>query len=98
MFHIGQLVVCINTEKFGCGAQTFPVKGRVYTVRELFTYNGEPHVHLNEIVNPPDDFPAGYGEPWFNAKRFRPVDDKRIEVFRRIATSPKERIHIGEDA
>lgn len=82
MFHVGQLVVCIDDKEpvhplATPGCMDGLTAGRIYTVRELSGptwLDGRPTIKLEEIVREPDD---GY---W--AHRFRPVRDTSIEIFR----------------
>lgn len=49
---------------------TLPVKGEVYTIRNVF----EDSYHLAEILNPVDTWPFGVvAEPRFFKWRFRPL-------------------------
>ena len=56
MFEIGQQVVCIDDRWDPQGRavhETFPVKGGVYTIREMSTaYDGRLALRFEEIVNP----------------------------------------------
>lgn len=94
-FHVGQLVECIDDElPTNLDLETtIPdlnglTRGRIYTVRWAgrFTRNdGDTHfgVRLNEIVRPEDDVP-------YLAGRFRPVDDSRLDVFRKALVRKPE--------
>jgi hypothetical protein len=101
-FHVGQLVVCIDDsphpELLVSGFR--PVgdldglrRGTIYTIRDVnvpWISFRCPGVRLVEIARnnrttqtDPND------EPPYGTFRFRPVDEKRIEVFRKIAANPK---------
>lgn len=92
MFHIGQRVACI-ADYAGCDPRTEPVlgltlprKNSVYIVRDTCTaYSDlEQVILLREIVNPVAKYNPNFEpfEPSFRAQYFRPLDEKRIEVFR----------------
>jgi len=97
-FHVGQLVVCVDDGNWPWpeGHAAMPKRGVVYTVRESVVSwtNGHPCVHLVEIVNPIGDYEGGVGEIWVAERRFRPVDETRLEVFRKIAASPRQSIEV----
>jgi hypothetical protein len=83
----GQKVVCINDSfpQFILAIYTqLPVKGRVYTVREVFlgrekvVKGGETAtvgLLLEELHNPPDPFHAGSEELGFASERFAPLEE-----------------------
>jgi hypothetical protein len=95
MFQPGQLVICIDARdglRPHGPVRSFKVPlvvGRIYTVTKVFMrklpsrYGLHHGVFLAEVTPP-----AGRG---FAVPRFRPLDDDRIEVFRRIARAV--RIH-----
>ena len=104
-FHVGQLVVCIKVGAWlgGYGDEIDPMRGIVYTVRTIeIDQNAETCIRLVEIINSLRRYTTVRGvelaEIQYSETHFRPVRDESIEVFRRIAASPKERIRIGEDA
>ncbi|MDR6952319.1 hypothetical protein J2X65_001674 [Ancylobacter sp. 3268] len=77
----GQMAACIDdawgpcTDGFGNVVENInpaPVKGCVYTVREVYPFMGAIFIGLVEFS--PDD--------GFRARRFRPVRPTSIEVFR----------------
>lgn len=88
MFEVGELVECVDdkftTHRLLPGV-SLPVRGGVYTVREV-ELNG---IYLREITNPNYHFFQGFCEPGFLASRFRPFRSKHIELFRKIAENPK---------
>ena len=90
MFEIGQHVVCVDDdytkrvlEIFDIYDGSLPVRGTVYTVREVFAWGaGHVSIRLAELVNlkmPVRDF--GMVEPGFNPSRFRPLKKLKVEDF-----------------
>jgi hypothetical protein len=91
----GRLVACIDDGFVfrDCHAKVeLPVKGKVYRIRAVVIHPiilpdlGRTRIEflrLAEIVNP--EFPTmiGFYEPSFEASGFRPLDDRRLDVFRR---------------
>lgn len=79
-FKIGQKVVCIN--HFICAGttdDTYPVKGEIYTIREIREaltpkYRGHISFLFEEIHNRSQYYPWGFLEPSFLSYRFRPID------------------------
>lgn len=101
MFHVGQKVVCVwATWNPRIHKETAPEKDKVYTVREVTSYNNVAGIRLVEIVNPHYKYDEGFNECAFDAKGFRPLEEKKeykaMEIFRKIAADPK--IKITEDA
>ena len=92
-------------ELFPAGTDfVFPVKGRVYTVREVVisdTCQGDIGLRLHEISNAhvigrivPYAGRGGVlitGEPVFEASRFRPLSDTRLDQFRKLL-APVDRV------
>ncbi len=98
MFVPGQLVVCVDgtfppDSDLYYGDETFVVAGAVYTVRETFLeFEGTHTITVEEIVNPAKDYADGEVEFHFAARRFRPLDDTKLDVFRAVLTdAPKDR-------
>ena len=84
LFEVGQMVMCIH-DKWPAALCQLPVKGCVYTVRDV-----EPHhdcggkcglwfIRLNEISNPVQ--PGFAVEPSFIEYAFAPVRKTSIDVF-----------------
>lgn len=77
MFLPNQKVVCVNDvfklpAGFGKYFTAFPVKGRIYTIRDILPgMDGEVACHLHEIHNPPN--PKGT-ENGYNVERFAPLE------------------------
>ena len=105
MFHVGQLVVCVDdspltTGRVGSGETVQSLnllkKGEVYTIRKIdpqwewIDRDGghyfAPGVWLEEVVR--SDL-RGLDEP-MGAKRFRPVQKNKIEIFTKMLTPVRE--------
>ena len=93
MFFVGQKVKCVNDRnwptprQFGAYTPLLPVRGRVYTVREVVPMMregwDEDGLLLEEIVNPIQTRPNGNTfELTFRMSRFRPVRTTSIDIFR----------------
>jgi hypothetical protein len=97
-FHVGQQVVCVDDAYRDLGWRNVPnrpVKGRVYTVREVllyeyFDFGAKPALRLHEIINPEFDWIEGRCEIAFGFARFRPVRKTSIEVFERMLIKAPE--------
>lgn len=97
-FHVGQRVVCVDDIKANSKPSTILTKGRVYTVRRVISawpywpickFQSGQGIWLQEITREVDR--DGREHP-FNAERFRPLDERRLDVFRRLlAPRPHER-------
>lgn len=85
MYSIGQKVVCVDDE-FNEGQIDLipdrPVKGKIYTIREIDigrTWNHNLPVaivlYLKGLNNPASDHPP-YKERGFDSKRFRPLREE----------------------
>lgn len=69
---VGSLVECVDTNWRNPETDTInPVKGKVYTVREIVRYSGETFILLVEIVNKKKHYLEGFYEGCFLIKRFR---------------------------
>lgn len=89
-FHVGQKVVCIDTD--GLVSPFRLERDKIYTIRALRddvirfarckTYTA---VLLAEINTPPKDWGEGIKEPGYSTVRFRPLVTKSIQLFRDIA-------------
>lgn len=83
----GQKVVCINdsfTALVRAIYKQLPVKGKTYTVREVFLGrekvikagdSATVGLLLVELVNPPDPLHKGQQELGFNSERFAPLEE-----------------------
>lgn len=85
MFHVGQLVVCINTDwdtnRSDYGKMTYPEKGMIYTIRDIKSFASGTGMRLEEIINKPLQYKAGLAEPSFLIERFRPLKKTSIDCF-----------------
>lgn len=94
--HVGMLVTCVRGGADRADAvETFPVAGRVYTIRSIGSGRSLGAVRgdligvlLEEIVNPVlsylhADGSIICGEMHFVSDRFRLIDESRLAVFRR---------------
>ena len=91
-FHVGQKVVCIDDTGWVNpgneeGRKYGPHKGEIYTVSGFF----HDLLTLVECDKFESVLPLAY-----RPSRFRPVEYKAMEIFRRIAANPN--IEIKEDA
>lgn len=96
MFHVGQLVLCVDDRPHPRAKVTDSAsfiraglkRGVVYTIRHCFVDPLGAHaVFLAEIVRAACPVPNTWnyvGELPFAAVRFRPLDDSRLEVFRSV--------------
>ena len=95
-FHVGQQVVCVN-DKFSSDkrwrqtVRNFPTLNTVYTIREIHTDGPLVGFCFYQIVNPRTWFAAGFGEPAFNSRNFRPVKTTNIEVFENLLVPTNEK-------
>jgi hypothetical protein len=90
MFHVGQLVVCVDDDfptsrAFGFDA---PKKGEICTIRSIDP-NGEMSFTFEEIRNPPFDFDEGFTEVEFLADHFRPIAKTSISIFTAMLSPTK---------
>ena len=97
MFHIGQRVVCVNTENLVFADMKQLHKGGIYTIRGFLdgtAFDPGLGIYLEEIIHPLINFedPYGWLEPSYWAWRFRPVIDKKtsIEIFQKLLIPEKE--------
>lgn len=68
----GDKVVCVQNPPMRDG-ETDPVKGCIYTIRDITDYGHESGVHLTEIKNQPQCYRYGFHEVTFKLEYFRPV-------------------------
>jgi hypothetical protein len=98
-FHVGQKVVCIKDTdwyprmKQPWQNETLPVKGEVYTIRDIVPNwdRGKTGLRLVEIVNEPAIYEGHLGRRWeccFNISRFRPLIT--VEDFMKVKIEEKE--------
>lgn len=85
-FRVGQKVVCVNADRWPLWAKNscvLPVHGRVYTVRDIWSFSKGPVIYLDEIKNPAccvNDDSGALIEPGFPALRFRPVVERKTDI------------------
>lgn len=97
MFHPNQLVCCVDDGPCNCGCRSASglKHGAIYTVRDagranFNTGDSQPAVRLYEVRRTLRLAHLGHdsADAWFGAVRFRPVNEKSIEVFRSMLISP----------
>ena len=89
MFHVGQQIVCINDIGPSLPAgHAHPVRGCVYTIRDIIDCGDRVCLTLEEIVNP---IRRSGRELCFKSRRFRPVKPTSIEVFHQLLSPIHER-------
>lgn len=84
-FHVGQRVVCVDTSagRYPCDLPPLE-KGSIYTIRDVTPCFGELAVQIEERYR---------RDYWFRASRFRPLDERRLDIFRAmLVTPPKETV------
>lgn len=86
MFRVGQKVVLVDDSGWEDLDRTrwhFPVKGVVYTVRDMIAGHAPcGSIRLNELTNQRGfNFELGlYDEPFFRASRFRPAVERNTDI------------------
>lgn len=87
-FRVGQKVVCVD-DCFPSTHLALPVRGAVYTVREIVPdwFPGRTALRLEEIINPETPWSdLTMSEVAFNARRFRPLVEKKTDTGMSILT------------
>lgn len=94
MFEIGQQVVCVDDgddpfNPSGSWKGDAPVKGAVYTIKDMGTHVWYGHVCLGfvEIINGGEAHEGRY-----NARRFRPLRKTDISIFTAMLTKTPETV------
>jgi hypothetical protein len=87
-FHVHDMVVCIadnwNSRDLGLILR-FPVKDRVYVVRQTEQLPGMPmFLRFEEFSNPTVSMGPTFLEPAFNATMFRRAKIGSLDVFKRL--------------
>ena len=101
-FHVGQQVVCVS-DRFSSDmrwrrtVRLFPVLNAIYTIREIHVEGPLTGFCFHEIVNPCAWFAAGFGEPAFNSRNFRPVKATSIELFQRLLNPTDRTVQAPND-
>lgn len=88
MFHVGQKVVCINDNfNGGFGDETDPVKGGIYTIRDIRPWrNGHDAGFLFfEINNLARHYEGGFMECSYNVKKFKPLEERKTDISSLVA-------------
>lgn len=89
MFHVGQLVVCVDDSPCDHHLEIAPLRhGYIYTIRSTYDYGaGGIGVRIAEFCLPVWD---GMEETW-RMERFRPVEENRLSIFRKmLAPAPRK--------
>lgn len=87
--YVGQRVVTIGDWDKRAHMPNLPKKGIIYTIREIIVRREKVGFRLVEIQNPPfNSVLDGSEEPAFHSVHFKPVDESKIDVFRKIAANP----------
>lgn len=88
----GQRVVAIRAVCPSSGDNPI-VKGRVYTIRKIgLSWRSQtPVLFFAEIINRPYKTPRGWEEFGYRATHFKPLDEKRLDVFRSLLVPTKEK-------
>lgn len=94
-FHVGQRVVCVEDQpKPGTiwSPGTAPEKGRVYTIARVFTHPSTDGLLVELVeIRRSDATERQWGHRGYGAYRFRPLDERRLDIFREmLVTPPKE--------
>jgi len=85
-FHVGQKVVCVKRQiASGYGDEAEPAVGLTYTIRAIRDFaDGIAGLQLQEIKNPVRLYSDGRrlysDECSFDARRFRPIADKKSDI------------------
>jgi hypothetical protein len=101
-FHVGQQVVCVNDRfsrdmRWRQTVRNFPILNSIYTIREIHVEGALVGFCFHEILNPCRWFAAGFGEPAFNSRNFRPVRTTNIEVFKQMLVPTNTKVRKFRD-
>lgn len=93
-FHVGQAVVCIKGDGWRpeFTAVNRPVKGKVYTIRQVIIDGGDCLLWLKELLNPA--LKPFLFEPGFLAYRFAPVELLPDEALAELLSETLETIQV----
>lgn len=81
----GTMVECIRNDFAPIFYQeTIPIKGNIYTIRDVYTEDNGSFIRLEEIINPQYEYLYGFDECGFDIQAFRPITD--ISALREIVT------------
>ena len=95
---VGDKVQCIldvDLIEDSAESDTLPVKGEIYTIRDIEAADDGIYLRFVEIVNAPGFYFEGYGECSFHTEGFRPVEPRKTDIsfaheILRKATKPVE--------
>ena len=96
-WHVGMKVVCV----IGGGHRWHEdmeslAEGGVYTIRgmNINPATGNLNVLVDEIRNPARQCAEGFGEPYYGARRFRPVQTRKtdISIFEAMLTGARPKV------
>ena len=75
-FKVGEKVVCVSNDFIrSYSDEIFPIKGEIYTIREILSRrDGNTGLKFEEIVNPKKHYIGGFVECNFNSLKFRKLD------------------------
>lgn len=96
-FQPGRRVLCISHDDWAIQyVNALPDVGRVYTVRAQETYkeDGRLGIRLEELrvfSISPKFAPLDDGEYWLQASNFRPLDEIRLDQFRKLLAPTPEK-------
>lgn len=104
-FHVGQRVVCVDATARDCRAWTPDEaleKGIVYTIARVFSHPcGEIDEFVELVERRRSEFCKEYwGHRGYSIYRFRPLDERRLDIFREMLVSPPkvlERVRGGAE-
>lgn len=96
---VGVKCVCTHTFTDVQFGETVPVKGNVYTIRDMGFDEDGGWIRLREVVNPPHFYSdGGYGECQWALEKFRPLISQADDVamFQKLVEGmkPTERLDV----
>lgn len=89
MFYVNQKVVCIDDrwtmaltlrgriKRWLLGHDVDPVKGRIYTIRDIYLKYGATWLRFHELHNPEG---LGLSEPRYKSIAFRPLIERKTDI------------------
>lgn len=96
-FQPGRRVVCVSHDDWSAKyVNALPEIGRVYTIRAQMVWRlfGSLSIRLQELrvfSISPRFVPLEGGEYWLQAKNFRPLDETRLDQFRKLLAPTQEK-------
>lgn len=79
MFHVGQLVVCVDDSPGRLSGERHFTRGNIYTISAT-----APATRRHPAGVRVEESPSPSVTSWVDAARFRPVDEARLTVFRKL--------------